>query len=272
LFGIWASVTATHCALCTFNDLCDRKLDAHVERCKVRPLPSGMITFLEAVVVFLAWIPATIAITYYTLGENGIITFIPVWILSLLYPFMKRIIQFPQVVLGIIIGAAVFPGWSAITNDLNGLEDALPLSAATMTWVIYFDVFYATQDREDDAKVGVKSLAVSLGSWTPAFLGLLGCLQVGLFAFTALRANLSFVFWVFGIGVWALNLPWHVLSLDMKDRKSGGKIFMANIMLGLYMTVIALLELLTTRVHLSTVLHTGKFVLSKLGFVDVVRR
>ena len=216
-----------------------------------------MITFNEAVIAFLAWIPATIAITYYTLGGIGVTTFTPIWLLSLIYPFMKRVIQFPQVILGVIIGAAVFPGWAAITNDLSGLDKALPLFAATMTWVIYFDVFYAMQDREDDAKIGVKSLAVLLGGRTWLFLAFLGFLQVGLFAITALKANLSFVFWVFGLGVWALNLPWHDFSLDMSNRKSGGNIFKANIMLGLYMTGIALVELITTRVYLRTLLHIG---------------
>lgn len=168
---------------------------------------------------------------------------------------MKRLIPFPQVVLGAVIGAAVFPGWAAVTNDLSGLEQSLPLFAATMSWVIYFDVFYATQDHQDDAKIGVKSIAVLLGDKTWIFLGGLALLQVGFFAMTALKAHLSWIFWIFGIGVWTVNLPWHVLSLDMSSRKSGGKIFKANIMLGLYMTGIALVELLFTRVYLKTLLH-----------------
>jgi hypothetical protein len=73
---------------------------------------------------------------------------------------------------------------------------------------------------------------------------------VAFFAATAWKANMSSIFWVFGLGVWAANLPWHVLSLDMGDRKSGGRIFKANIMLGLYMTVVALVELAVTRVYL----------------------
>ena len=127
------------------SDLCDRNLDIHVERCKVRPLPAGMITFPEAIAAFVAWIPIVFGITFYTLGETGVMSFLPIWVLSLIYPFMKRLIPFPQVILGVIIGSAVFPGWAAITNDLSDLDQALPLFAATMSWVIYFDVFYATQ-------------------------------------------------------------------------------------------------------------------------------
>ena len=237
------------------SDICDCGFDAHVERCKTRPLPSGMISYGEAIAAFIAWIPVIIAITHYTLGEAALITFIPIWGLSLIYPFMKRLIPFPQVVLGAVIGAAVFPGWAAVTEDLSGLEQGLPLFAATMSWVVYFDVFYATQDHQDDARIGVKSIAVLLGEKTWMFLGALALLQVGFFAITALKANMSWIFWILGIGVWAVNLPWHVFSLDMSSRESGGKIFKANIMLGLYMTGIALVELLITRVYLKTLLH-----------------
>lgn len=83
-------------------------------------------------------------------------------------------------------------------------------------------------------------------------------LQVGFFAVTALKANMSIIFWVFGLGVWTVNIPWHVLSLDPRNRNSGGKIFKANIMLGLYMTAIALVELLVTRVYL----HVGERVVA----------
>ncbi len=127
------------------SDICDRNLDGQIERCKVRPLPAGMITFPEAVAAFIAWVPVTLGITYYTLGEAGLVTFLPIWALSLIYPFMKRVIPFPQIILGFTIGGAVFPGWVAITNELTDLEPALPLFCATVCWVIYFDIFYATQ-------------------------------------------------------------------------------------------------------------------------------
>jgi len=106
-----------------------------------------MLTTTEAVLAFLAWIPITIGITYITFGHVGVVTFTPIWILSLIYPLMKRVIPFPQVILGAVIGGAVFPGWASITNSLEGLDQALPLFAAVFTWVVYFDVFYATQVR-----------------------------------------------------------------------------------------------------------------------------
>lgn len=239
-----------------------------------------MVTVLEATLAFCAWLPIMLATTYYTLGEAGVLAFLPIWGLSLAYPFMKRLIPFPQVILGAVIGGAVFPGWVAVTQDLSNVPQAIPLFAATVSWVVYFDTIYATQvrsvlqlhqqtdltdggivkkkqDRADDQKIGVRSLAVLLGDYARPFLVVLGLLQVGFFAMTAFKANMSMIFWVFGLGVWTVSLPWHVFSLDAKNPKSGGRIFKANIMLGLYMTAVALVELIVTRVHLDSLLHIG---------------
>ena len=116
------------------------------------------------------------------------------------------------------------------------------------------------QDRADDEKAGIQSLAVLLGDRAWVFLMFLGLAQVAFFAVTALHANMSLIFWVFGVGVWAVNLAWHVMALDLTDSKSGGKIFRANIMLGLYMTVVGLIDLIITRIYLGSLVHFGQHV------------
>jgi 4-hydroxybenzoate polyprenyltransferase len=254
LFGIWASVTATHCTFCTFNDICDRNLDAHVDRCKTRPLPAGMISLPEAIGAFIAWMFASLYITRFTLGEPAVAAFVPIWVLSAVYPFMKRLVPFPQLVLGAVIGAAVFPGWAAVTREPLDMwagtvaSDALPLFAAGFCWVVYFDIFYATQDAPDDKAIGVLSMAVLLGDKVKLFLGTLGVLQVAFWAVAAHAARLSTFFWITGVGVWAANIPWHLKTLNLSDRNSGGKVFKANIMLGLYMSALTVVELALTRV------------------------
>lgn len=94
----------------------------------------------------------------------------------------------------------------------------------------------------------MKSLAVLLGDDVPVFLSCLGVIQIALFSLTAFRANMSALFWVLGVGAWSLNVLYHILALNLNDPKSGGRIFKANIMLGLYFTVVAVAELMVTRV------------------------
>ncbi|KAJ5769076.1 hypothetical protein N7520_003635 [Penicillium odoratum] len=231
------------------SDICDQKFDKHVERCKVRPLPSGMISTTEAIIAFICWLPVTLIVTWMTMGPAATASFVPVWVLSTIYPFMKRIMPFPQVVLGAIIGGAVFPGWVGVTGDLNNMSQALPLFFATATWVVYFDVFYAMQDRPDDMKIGLNSLAIFLGNNIQVPLAVLCASQVILFAITAVQAELSLIFWVLGLGVWMVSVPWHIMTLDLKDRNSGGVVFKRNIKLGLYLTVVSLVELFVVRVY-----------------------
>ncbi|OQE41429.1 hypothetical protein PENCOP_c005G03379 [Penicillium coprophilum] len=87
-----------------------------------------------------------------------------------------------------------------------------------------------------------------MGRNAQTLLAVLGALQVLLFAVTALRADMSLIFWVLGLGVWMVGMPWHILSLDLTDRHSGSRIFKSNIKLGLYLTGVSLLELFAVRV------------------------
>ena len=104
-----------------------------------------MISLTGAGAAFIAWMFVTITTTYLMIGPLGVVNFTPTWILSATYPFMKRLIPFPQVVLGLTIGCAVLPGWVSVSNSLQGLDEIIPLFLATAAWVVYFDIFYATQ-------------------------------------------------------------------------------------------------------------------------------
>ena len=112
------------------SNMCDRDLDLHVDRCKSRPLPAGMILLTDAVTAFVAWMALSLDIIYIMLGPLGLVSFTPVWAI---YPFMKRLIPFPQVLRGLVIGSAVFPGWISVSNSLQNMDEAIPLFLATAT-------------------------------------------------------------------------------------------------------------------------------------------
>ncbi|KAF3905060.1 hypothetical protein AA313_de0207203 [Arthrobotrys entomopaga] len=250
LFANWVSMTIAHMTFCTFNDIVDRNFDGKVERTKIRPLPAGMITVRNAVIAFIVEMGLTVYISYRTLGYDGALVCVPVWILSTIYPFMKRVVQCPQLILGPIIGMAVLPGWVSVIGNLDTIGDAIPMVLAVSAWVVYFDTIYATQDTNDDKKIGVKSLAVLLHNHMHQFLGFLGSIQIALLSFTARKANMSALFWSLGVFVWGMNIPLQLLALDVKQPKTGGKVFLMNILLGLWITLVAIAELWTT-----TVLH-----------------
>jgi 4-hydroxybenzoate polyprenyltransferase len=100
-------------------------------------------------------------------------------LLAALYPYAKRVIHIPQAVLGVAFGWGVIMAWAASRNHVEA--PAWILFAATVCWAIAYDTIYALQDRDDDARIGVKSAAVLFGPYTWSAVGIcltamLGCL------------------------------------------------------------------------------------------------
>jgi 4-hydroxybenzoate polyprenyltransferase len=85
----------------------------------------------------------------------------------------------------------------------------------------------------------VKSLAVFLGDNLKAGLTVLGVLQIVCFALAASEASAGVFLWIFGIAVWAASVPWSIMSLDTRDRESGGRIFLVNAILGIYLAAVS---------------------------------
>ena len=85
---------------CTWNDLVDRDLDAKVERTRSRPIPSGQVTVAQATAFMLAQalIGLLVLIQF---NRFTVITGLASLLVVAIYPFMKRITYWPQIVLGL---------------------------------------------------------------------------------------------------------------------------------------------------------------------------
>src|SRR6202040_2479140 len=84
------------------------------------------------------------------------------------YPFMKRITYWPQIVLGMAFSWGALMGWAATFGRLDLAP--LLLYAGSISWVIGYDTIYAHQDREDDALIGIISTALLFGARTKLML------------------------------------------------------------------------------------------------------
>jgi len=97
---------------CIINDLWDRDLDQQVERTKLRPLASGQISIVKAVVFLCYLLFCAFIILLMTSGIT-----IALGVLSLIfvatYPLMKRITWWPQAFLGLTFNFGALMGWSA---------------------------------------------------------------------------------------------------------------------------------------------------------------
>ncbi|VXD03121.1 4-hydroxybenzoate octaprenyltransferase [Serratia oryzae] len=155
---------------CVVNDYADRAFDGHVKRTAGRPLPSGRVSEREAKILFVALVLISFALVL-TLNAMTIWLSLAALALAWVYPFMKRVTNLPQVVLG-----AAF-GWS-IPMAYAAVSESLPLSCwllflANICWTVAYDTLYAMVDRDDDVKIGIKSTAVLFGRHDKLIVGIL---------------------------------------------------------------------------------------------------
>ena len=145
---------------CAINDFADRKVDAHVERTKNRPLATGIISAKEAVMVFLVLVAASACLLFFLPIETFYWSFGALF-LAFIYPFMKRYTHLPQVFLGAAFSWSIPMAYTAVgqTPDLT----CWLLYFGNLAWTVAYDTQYAIADREYDLKIGVKSTAILFG-------------------------------------------------------------------------------------------------------------
>lgn len=151
------------------NDLADRAYDRQVMRTRSRPLASGTLGAPEAWLVAIALMTAAAALLIF-LNPLTILLSPVAFLLAAVYPYSKRIVAIPQAVLGAAFGWGAVMAWAAARN---GLDSAVwLLYAGTVCWAVAYDTIYALQDRDDDARIGIKSSAILFGRWTWLAVGL----------------------------------------------------------------------------------------------------
>ncbi len=215
---------AMRAAGCVVNDLWDRDLDRQVERTRGRPLAAGTVTPFQAL-VFLAALCLVGLLVLVQLPVAAIYVGLGSLVLIALYPLAKRVTDWPQAVLGLVFSWAAPTGYAAATGGLDW--PALALWAAGFFWILGYDTIYAHQDREDDAKVGIRSTALRLGAGTAGFLA--GCYAAVLLllGLAGLLAGLSWLF-LPALLLPAALLARQVLTLDIDDPERCLMLFKSN--------------------------------------------
>lgn len=172
---------------CTVNDLWDRNLDPLVERTKFRPIARGAITPPKAIVFLGAQLLGGLGILL-QFPTSCLYYGVPSLLLVGIYPLAKRVTNYPQFVLGLTFSWGAIMGFPAMGIDLladtNALHAALCLYASCVAWTVHYDMIYAHMDIKDDAKAGIKSIALTHEHSTKSVLYRLAGLQAALLAAT----------------------------------------------------------------------------------------
>ena len=170
------------------NDLADRSFDRHVARTRQRPLASGDLTPVHALLI-LAILLTLAALLVLQLNALTIMLSPAALALAALYPFAKRVVHLPQAALGIAFGWGTIMAWAA---SRGRIESAAWLTfAATICWAVAYDTIYALQDMDDDRRIGVKSSALYFGSETWLAVGMACAMMLLLLGIAAGMAEIG---------------------------------------------------------------------------------
>jgi 4-hydroxybenzoate polyprenyltransferase len=142
-----------------------------------------------------------------------------------IYPFMKRITYWPQIVLGLAFSWGALMGWPAAFGRFDW--PPLVLYAGSICWVIGYDTIYAHQDREDDLLIGIKSTALLFERDTRPMLASFYAAAVALIGWAGLSAGGGAIFLV-GLTLFAAHLAWQVWRLDIDDSAHCLMLFKSN--------------------------------------------
>ncbi|RHZ51487.1 4-hydroxybenzoate octaprenyltransferase [Aspergillus thermomutatus] len=231
-FAVWVIVLRG--AVCTWNDTLDQGFDRKVSRTRNRPIPRGAVSTAQSHLFTLAQIAVGMALLLPLprgcMNHAALMTAI-----LLVYPLGKRVTDFPQVILGVAFGMPIFLCGAALdgdplplsdlhrfgteTNDLR-LVAAMCFYIASILWTVIFDTIYAHQDAKDDAKAGVRSLAVRLGDRTKLGLSVLAVTQVMLLFAAGVACEFSTIYFAGSCVGTALSLAALLWFVDLRRSAS----------------------------------------------------
>ncbi|MBX4180693.1 4-hydroxybenzoate octaprenyltransferase [Sodalis sp. CWE] len=178
---------------CVINDYIDYDIDLFVKRTCNRPLPNQKIKKKEAriLLIFLLGVSFILALT---LDIKVIALSVVALILACVYPFMKRYMYFPQLILGIAFSCSIPMVFIEVSQSLP-LHCWL-LFLANVIWTIAYDTQYSIIDRDDDMIIGIKSTAILFGNLDRVIIMLLHLMMLLLLGAVGIYLNLNGIYFL----------------------------------------------------------------------------
>lgn len=215
---------------CTMNDIIDRKLDALVERTKMRPLARGDITVQQAILFLFLQLLGALGVLS-RLNEHAQV----VSALSLapvcMYPLAKRYMSVPQLYLGMTFNWGAFVGWSSMHGNCD-MGVCIPLYISCVIWTLFYDTIYAHQDIQFDRSIGINSSAIYLGRYNKVFLHCLAYAFGGSMLIAGFNGVQEFPYFV-SILLACLHLNHQARTLNVLNPHDCARAFKSNNEIGI---------------------------------------
>lgn len=234
LFIMFLGVVFMRAAGCAINDFADRKVDAHVERTKHRPLATGVIKAKEAVYVFLLLILASASLLLFLPIKTFYCSFGALF-LAFIYPFMKRYTHLPQVVLGAAFSWSIPMAFTAVGHHLDAT--CWLLYFGNLCWTVAYDTQYAMTDRQYDLKIGVKSTAILFGRFDLLLIALLQCSALGLIGMALYLSDILHPYGLIALACVAVDFIYQWSQTKERHPQQCFKTFLHNRWVGIFIFV-----------------------------------
>ena len=235
---------------CCVNDVADRDFDRHVKRTAQRPVTRGAVSVRDALGLGAVLALAAFGLVLTTNPPTILLSFAGL-VITLLYPYAKRVVSMPQAVLGVAFSFGIPMAFAAALGGLDwglgAIGAAVPwhawaLLVANLFWVLAYDTEYAMVDRDDDLRIGMKTSAITLGRHDVAAVMAFYALHLAGWALLGRALGLGAVFGV-GLLAAAAQAAWHYRLIRGRTREGCFRAFRLNHWLGFTVFVGVALDL-----------------------------
>ena len=209
---------------CAVNDFFDRAFDRRVARTRDRPLAAGEIRPAEALVLaaLLAAVAFGLVLMLNRLALQ--LSFVALAV-AVTYPLTKRYFALPQLYLGVAFGFGIPMAYGAIQDRLPA--ECWVLLAANICYAFAYDTEYAMVDRDDDAKIGIRTSALTLGRYDVAAVMASYAAMLALLAAVGVMVRLGWPYYA-GLAVAGGLMLYHYFLIRDRSREGCFKAFRHN--------------------------------------------
>ena len=243
--GILICMVGARSAAMAFNRIVDRRIDAKNPRTATRHIPSGVLSTRSVAIFTVVSCSIFLSGTALFLPENPwplrLSSPVLLWLLG--YSLAKRFTSLAHVWLGVALGMAPAAAWVAFRGELS-LTPVL-LGLAVTFWVSGFDILYACQDYDFDAKAGLHSIPARFGiGRSLKIAALLHLLMVCMLVGVGISMPLGWIYFGGVLVVASLLVYEHSLVKPEDLSKVNVAFFQMNILISMGLLCVTLADLL----------------------------
>ncbi|TGN16774.1 UbiA-like polyprenyltransferase [Leptospira ilyithenensis] len=209
-----------------FNRYVDAEIDERNPRTEKREIPSGKISKLSAL-LFIGLSAFIFIFSSFFINKLAFLLSFPALFVLFLYSLTKRFTLFCHLVLGLAISLAPLGAWIAMTESI----DTIPIlfSLGLLFHISAFDILYAIQDADFDAKEGLHSIPSQFGEKKSRIIAvILHVLSLFGFSFAGRFAELGILYYLVLSIIAFLLFYEHRLSWNHRSKELPPRFYQIN--------------------------------------------